>query len=125
MIIGFIIYKLHVTIVGKVRRKMKRYFVLCSIILLVTGCVEPAAKRVMIYKSLGGIQCQKKISSLTKIRQELINENISVFDKGIEGDDGVARITVCGASTGEIGIFVINQKDLKKAKTLGFMQYRE
>lgn len=82
-----------------------------------------SVNQISVYKSLGGIQCQGKGKSLLVIRQELLNANIGVFGNGIQGDDGVARITVCGAPTGEIGIFMINKQDLKKAKILGFMQY--
>lgn len=82
-----------------------------------------SANQISVYKSLGGIQCQGKGKSLVVIRQELLNANINVFGNGVKGDDGVARITVCGAPTGEIGIFMINKQDFKKARTLGFTQY--
>lgn len=103
--------------------KLKKHFILYLFILFLTGCSGTSTQQITIYKFLGEIQCQAKTGSIAMIRQELFNANIYVFGKGIKGDDGVARITVYGASTGEIGIFVIKQQDYKKAKALGFMQY--
>jgi hypothetical protein len=61
----------------------------------------------------------KKIS-LEEMQKEL--KGIEVFSKTNQ-NDGLMRIQVCGAPTGDSNVFEIKQEDLEKALKLGFKQW--
>lgn len=77
--------------------------------------------KVKVFKADGSLQCAmgKKIS-LDEMQKEL--KGIEVFSKTNQ-NDGLMRIQVCGAPTGDSNVFEIKQEDLEKALKLGFKQW--
>ena len=51
--------------------------------------------------------------------EELKNEGIKV-GASRKGHDGLAHISVCGASTGKLNVYSIARESLPKARALGF-----
>ncbi len=77
--------------------------------------------KVKVFKADGSLQCAmgKKIS-LEDMQKEF--KGIEVFSKTNQ-NDGLMRIQVCGAPTGDSNVFEIKQEDLEKALKLGFKQW--
>lgn len=77
--------------------------------------------KVKVFKADGSLQCSmgKKIS-IDEMQKEL--KGIEVFSKTNQ-NDGLMRIQVCGAPTGDSHVFEIKQEDLEKALKLGFKQW--
>lgn len=77
--------------------------------------------KVKIFKPDGSLQCGmgKKIS-LDVMEKEL--KGIQVFNK-YNRNDGLMRIQVCGAPTGDSNVYEIKKDDLEKALKLGFKQW--
>ena len=77
--------------------------------------------KVKVFKADGSLQCSmgKKIS-IDEVKKEL--KGIEVFSQTSQ-NDGLMRIQVCGAPTGDSHVFEIKQDDLEKALKLGFKQW--
>ena len=78
-----------------------------------------------IFKPDGTLQCEGVDGiSLTEMARELRRVGIGVIDSR-KGHDGVFRMTMCGASTGNINIFSIFVRDLGEAEEIGFHELDE
>lgn len=79
--------------------------------------------KVKVYKADGTLQCGmgKKIS-LETMEKEL--KGIKVLSRS-NMNDGLMRIQVCGAPTGQSNVYEIGQNDLEKALKLGFKQWAQ
>ncbi|MFN8847565.1 MAG: hypothetical protein ACK5V3_14190 [Bdellovibrionales bacterium] len=77
--------------------------------------------KVKVYKPDGSLQCNmgKKIS-LQDMKKQLTG--ITVHSQSTL-NDGLMRIQVCGAPTGDSHVFEISDSDLQKALKLGFKQW--
>ena len=77
--------------------------------------------KVRIYKPDGSLQCEmgKKVS-LETMEKEL--KGITVYGKS-NRNDGLMRIQVCGAPTGNANVYEINRSDLEKALKKGFKEW--
>jgi hypothetical protein len=82
---------------------------------------KAAQLKVRVYKPDGSLQCGMghKIP-LEEMEREL--KGISVSSR-INQNDGLMRIQVCGAPTGQCNIYEIDRKDLAKALNLGFKEW--
>lgn len=74
---------------------------------------------VKVYKSDGSLQCEGGGIPLEAMEEELTEVGINVFCAQ-KANDGMARITVCGADTGNINVYTIDRADLPAAEALGF-----
>ncbi len=83
--------------------------------------VTPTHERVKVYKADGTLQCnQGKQISLSEMAKQL--SGIQVFSQS-NLNDGMMRIQVCGAPTGQCNVFEIPKTELKKAIGLGFKEW--
>lgn len=81
----------------------------------------PRHARIKVAKSDGSLQCGKgKQISLTEMSKQLAG--IQIYSEE-NLNDGMMRIQVCGAPTGQFNVYEISQEDLKKATGLGFKQW--
>jgi hypothetical protein len=81
----------------------------------------PVSDAVNVYKYDGSIQCEGEGVSVEEMEKELVNAGVDVFCSR-KGSDGLARVAVCGASTGFINIYSIHESNLKDAQELGFKE---
>ena len=80
-----------------------------------------AQDRVRVYKPDGSLQCgQGKAISLSDMEKDL--KGIKAFSS-LNKNDGMMRIQVCGAPTGNCNVFEINRKDLEAAQKKGFKEW--
>lgn len=98
-----------------------KFFVLGIIIALLSACnhevkTDPLLK---VYKFDESIQCENTAVELDVMMLELVNSGIDVICSQ-KGHDGMARVTVCGADTGNINIYEINRVNLPDAEAIGF-----
>jgi hypothetical protein len=79
--------------------------------------------RVKVYKADGSLQCGmgKKIT-LEDMEKEL--KGIQVFSRSNQ-NDGLMRIQVCGAPTGQSNVYEISRSDLEKALKAGFKEWTQ
>lgn len=80
---------------------------------------RPADETVMLVKSMGLKQCEGGTVSPDALEAELRRAGITPRSP-LCGTDGLMHITVCGAGTGDLGVFEISKADVTKAKALGF-----
>ncbi len=86
-----------------------------------TGMKAPQAERIKIYKFDGSLQCgQGKATPVAEMQKEL--GTIQVFSSQNK-NDGMMRIQVCGAPTGNCNIYEIPHKDLEAAQKKGFKEW--
>jgi hypothetical protein len=75
-------------------------------------------KKVKVAKADGTLQCsQGKLIPLLDMQKDL--KEITVFS-ALNQNDGMMRIQVCGAATGNHNVYEILETDLEKAKSFGF-----
>ena len=80
-------------------------------------------KKVKVAKADGTLQCsQGKLIPLVEMQKEL--KNITVFSS-LNQNDGMMRIQVCGAATGNHNVYEILESDLSKAQALGFQLWNK
>lgn len=79
--------------------------------------------RVKVHKPDGSLQCGmgKKIA-LEEMEKEL--KGIQVFSRSNQ-NDGLMRIQVCGAPTGQSNVYEISRSDLEKALKAGFKEWTQ
>lgn len=85
--------------------------------------VAPAAAtdRVKVFKPDGSLQCgQGKAIAVSEMQKDL--KDIKVYSS-VNKNDGMMRIQVCGAPTGNSNVYEIDRKDLEAAMKLGFKQW--
>lgn len=79
-----------------------------------------AQDRVRVYKPDGSLQCgQGRAIPLTEMEKDLAVKSYSSINK----NDGMMRIQVCGAPTGNCNIYEIDRKDLGTALKNGFKEW--
>lgn len=87
------------------------------------AAVKPESKldRVKVYKPDGSLQCgQGKAVALGEMQKDLKGLKVhSSFNK----NDGMMRIQVCGAPTGNSNVYEIDRKDLEAAIKAGFKEW--
>ncbi len=77
--------------------------------------------KVRVYKPDGSLQCgMGKRISLDTMEKELAG--IKVFTRS-NRNDGLMRIQVCGAPTGNANVYEIRREDLSKALEKGFKEW--
>ncbi len=77
--------------------------------------------KVKVYKPDGSLQCGMGAKTpLDKMEKEL--KGIKVFSRSNQ-NDGLMRIQVCGAPTGQCNVYEISRKDLDKALKAGFKEW--
>lgn len=82
---------------------------------------ESALSRIKVYKPDGSLQCgQGKAISLAEMQKEL--KDIKVYSSANK-NDGMMRIQVCGAPTGNANVYEIDRKDLSAALKAGFKEW--
>jgi len=83
-----------------------------------TGCAHE--NTIEIYKSDESKQCAYNSGiPLNKMERTLKANGIKVVSSR-KGKDGLIYTTVCGANTGTINIYIIPEKQMNKAKSIGF-----
>ncbi|MGZ3769485.1 MAG: hypothetical protein ACXVCR_05045, partial [Bdellovibrio sp.] len=85
--------------------------------------VAPSSKldRVKVYKEDGSLQCgQGKAIPAADMQKQL--KNIKVYSSENK-NDGMIRIQVCGAPTGNSNVYEIDRKDLPAALKAGFKEW--
>ncbi len=95
-------------------------FVLAAIVLLVS-CKDTDVHNdyAKIFKYDGSIQCESDGISREGMLFELTQAGIDVLCSQ-KGNDGLGRIAMCGADTGNINIFTINSASYQDAEKIGF-----
>lgn len=77
--------------------------------------------KVRVYKPDGSLQCEMgKKTSVETMEKEL--KGIQVFSRS-NRNDGLMRIQVCGAPTGNANVYEISRNDLEKALKKGFKEW--
>lgn len=88
-------------------------------LLVITACGSNTNEQVKVFKQDQSIQCTGGGISLDEMQLELTNQGIDVICAQ-KGHDGLARITVCEAPTGNLNIYTINKSNLSDAGKAGF-----
>ncbi len=79
------------------------------------------ADRVKVSKADGSLQCgQGKAISLAEMQKQL---GAMKVHKSYNKNDGMMRIQVCGAATGNSNVYEIDRKDLAEAIKAGFKEW--
>ena len=79
--------------------------------------------RVKVYKPDGSLQCgMGKKTALEEMEKEL--KGLQVFGRSNQ-NDGLMRIQVCGAPTGQSNVYEISRSDLGKALKAGFKEWTQ
>jgi len=71
--------------------------------------------------SNGALQCQDNAISISTTKEYLTGAGISVKAESCGVLIGVGVVTLCGAETGQVHVFSIDENDLHKAENLGFI----
>ncbi len=77
------------------------------------------AKRVLIYKDDGSLQCSKKKGISLDEMAKTLAPDIRVFTS-TKRSDGLMHVQVCGQKTGQVNVFEILENELSKAKAKSF-----
>jgi hypothetical protein len=86
------------------------------------SALEKTKKTIKIYKYDGSRQCgQGTLMGLEAMAKEL--KGIAIFSQENK-NDGMMRIQMCGAPTGNANIYEINVSDMKKAFKKGFREWK-
>lgn len=97
-----------------------------SIVLL--GCLlllsckhnDSSQPYIKVFKYDDSVQCESSGVAPEIMMLELINAGIDVICSQ-KGHDGLARVAVCGADTGNINVYTIHTANLPDAQSLDFM----
>jgi hypothetical protein len=80
-------------------------------------------KTVWVYKPDGSLQCgQGKAIDRAEMQKELLD--IPVITS-LTKSDGLLRVQMCGAPTGQINAYKISESFLTEAKKRGFLELKE
>jgi len=75
---------------------------------------------IQVYRHDGSLQCEPDSGMpLEEMAAELEDAGIEILGSRT-GHDDLARMAVCGAPTGNINIFTIDEANLQAARALGF-----
>jgi hypothetical protein len=82
---------------------------------------ESKLDHVKVYKADGSLQCgQGKAIPAAEMQKDL--KSIQVYSSATK-NDGMMRIQVCGAATGNANVYEIDRKDLAAALKMGFKEW--
>lgn len=109
---------------------MKRCIALSIVAIVGTACAAPptppaaprpaaAASTVDLYKSLERKQCEAGGETLDTLRAKLQRAGVTPTAASC-GTDGMMRAAMCGAGTGDIGIFTVRKDEAARLAKLGF-----
>ncbi|MFM7706600.1 MAG: hypothetical protein ACKO9D_01005 [Gammaproteobacteria bacterium] len=88
-----------------------------------TATAKPAATApnatIDLYKGLGRKQCETGGGTLDTLRAQLTRAGVTPTAAAC-GTDGMMRVAMCGAGTGDIGIFTVRKSDAARAARIGF-----
>ncbi len=93
-------------------------FLILPMLLACNDDIEEVNVDVVI--SNGALQCQDNAISISTTKEYLTGAGISVKAESCGTLTGVGVVTLCGAETGQIHVFSIDEKDLDEAGNLGF-----
>jgi hypothetical protein len=96
-----------------------------TLALIASSCVVAAQDgRITVYKSNGSLQCEPESGvTVTAMGETLTAAGISVYSsKNIS--DGMMHAQVCGAPTGRLNLYEIDEGNLAKAEAMGFQVLR-
>lgn len=79
------------------------------------------SERVRVYKADGTLQCAQGTRTDIKVMQRELKD-IKIY-KSYSENDGMLRIQMCGAPTGNSHIFEIDRDNLPKALEFGFKEW--
>lgn len=79
-------------------------------------------KKIKVYKADGSVQCEQGTGTKPEEMQKQLGD-IKVYSAENK-HDGLIRIQVCGAPTGNCNVFEINESDFTKAEKLGFKKWK-
>ncbi len=83
---------------------------------------KSSSKNILVYKYDGTKQCgEGQEISLDAMSRQLHGIQIISMSKK---HDGMMRIQVCGAPTGQANVYEISDKDAAKAKSFGFQLWK-
>ena len=77
--------------------------------------------RAFVYKADGSLQCGQGSKVDLAVMQKQLGD-IEVFSSENK-NDGMMRIQVCGAATGNVNVYEIDAKDLETALKAGFKKW--
>ncbi|WP_168198846.1 hypothetical protein [Jejubacter calystegiae] len=97
---------------------MKR--ILSGVLLFGLVACTDGAQKIEVWHSMSGRQCEQGRLSLSELRQSLMVSGVRTMDAGKVSDDGRARVAMCGAPDGKVGVFQIDKSDLDRARQAGF-----
>jgi len=86
--------------------------------------LEKGGTQTKVFKYDKSIQCEGDGTPINDMRLELAKEGVDVICAQKE-HDGMNRIAVCGAATGNINVFVIRESNIPDAEKLGFKSVKE
>ena len=75
-----------------------------------------------VYKYDGSQQCGMAKGIETAVMAKELKD-IKIFSS-VNKNDGMMRTQVCGSSTGMANVYEISTQDLEKAKTYGFLEWK-
>ncbi|WP_125179848.1 hypothetical protein [Thiohalobacter thiocyanaticus] len=73
----------------------------------------------MVYKYDGSVQCEESGVAVEDMRRELTRAGVEVVC-GRKAQDGRAYPAMCGAATGRINVYTIDESGLDTAEALDF-----
>lgn len=79
-------------------------------------------KKIKVYKADGSVQCEQGTGAKVEEMQKQLGD-IKVYSAENK-HDGLIRIQVCGAPTGNCNVYEINEADFAKAEKLGFKKWK-
>lgn len=88
-----------------------------GILLATTGCASVGTLEV--YRTLGSKQCEGGGKTSVQLRAELEAARVVVKEMHC-GRDGRMHPAMCGAGDGKIAIFLIDARDLERARSAGY-----
>lgn len=77
------------------------------------------AKRILIYKDDGSLQCSKKKGMPPEEMAKQLAPAVQVFTS-TKKSDGLMHLQVCGQKTGQVNVFEVLETDLAKAQQKSF-----
>ncbi|KGJ90554.1 hypothetical protein [Colwellia psychrerythraea] len=87
---------------------------------MLLACDDSEEVNVNVVISNGALQCQDNAIPISTTKEYLTGAGISVKAESCGTLIGVGVVTLCGAESGQVHIFSIDEKDLDEAVNLGF-----
>lgn len=99
---------------------------LTILVLSITGCNDLnsndlADNEIDVYISTGELQCQDNGLPISVTKNYLLNADIEVKAQSCGSLTGVSLLAVCGAATGKLHVFTIDEVHAQVAENIGFI----